>query len=124
ERVQPAVAEGMRKETAWFVGLTLPIAWAFGFAWAFHAPIVAENHRWWLIFGAMCTPGVVGLACAWVFRRETPAAIGLEYTGWKPWAVALAYPLAFAAAAVALGYAVRAATGDASFIFYKPEKVG
>jgi hypothetical protein len=114
----------MRKETTWFVGLTLLIAWSFGFLWAFHVPVVSKDHRWWLVFAAMCTPGVVGLGCAWVFHRELPRAMGFEFTGWKPWAVALLYPLAFEAIAVSLAYGVRAATGNAAFIYYQPEKAG
>jgi membrane protease YdiL (CAAX protease family) len=114
----------MWRETAWFVGVTLLLAWAFGFAWAFHVPVVSEQHRWWLIFAAMCSPGVVGLGCAWLFHREPPRAMGFEFTGALPWVVALLYPLAFEAVAIPLAYAVRAVTGNASFIHYTPEHVG
>jgi hypothetical protein len=112
------------RETALFIGLTLVISWTFGLLWAFEAPVVAANHRWWLIFATMCTPGAVGLALAWIVRREPPRAVGFGTGGWAPWVVALIYPLAFEACAVTLAYSVRAATGNAQLISYTPEHVG
>ena len=106
------------RETAWFIGLTLPIAWGLAAIWL-HDP-----SRWRIIQWVMCTPALVGFALAFWFRREPPRAVGFAYTGWGPWVAAFLYPLAMAGCIVGLAYATRAATGDASFIHFQPAAVG
>lgn len=64
----------------------------------------------------MITPGVVGLIMAWSLRRETPAAIGLTFTGWKPWVFAFCFPLMIEAIILAVAYGYRWGSNDPNFI--------
>lgn len=104
-------------ETALFIVLTLSISWLIGWQWVRH-PEQGFLTQW-----LMCTPGIVGVVLSYVIRREPPRAVGLAFTGAWPWIVALLYPFAMAAAAIALAYAIRVITGDSSFIYFQPEAV-
>jgi hypothetical protein len=106
-----------RRETAWFVILSLTISWAIGAVWVLY-PRHGGLTQWMMV-----TPALVGFACAWFFRHEPPRAAGFRFTGWAPWIVALTYPFVLAALAVGIGYAVGFVKGDADFIVFHPEQV-
>ena len=64
----------------------------------------------------MVTPGLVGLSISWLWRRETPVAIGLALTNWRLWAFAFCFPLAVEAIILAIAYAYRYASDTPDFI--------
>ena len=106
-----------RKETIWFIVLALLLSWGVGAWW------LLDERRTILIRLLMCVPALVGIGCAWVFRRELPRAAGFTFTGWKPWLLALLYPLAMALFCAVLAYGWRAVSGQADFIRFQPEAV-
>jgi len=103
-----------RKETLWFVALALLLSWAVGAWW------LLDERRTILIRVLMCIPGLVGLGCAWAFRREPPRAMGLAFTGWRPWLLAMVYPWLMILFCLALAYGWRAISGQADFIHLTP----
>ena len=111
----PRDAPPQRRELAIFIPVAILGAWAI---FALYAP-----GRWWIVQWVMSWPAIAGFGLAFLFRREPPRAAGFEYTGAGPWLFAIFYPWLFEAAALALGYTVRAATGDGAFIHYQPEQV-
>ncbi|WP_163997565.1 CPBP family intramembrane glutamic endopeptidase [Pyxidicoccus caerfyrddinensis] len=104
------------QESAVFVCVTLLVSWGIGALW------LQDESRYLLLRVLMCVPGVVGLACAWLFRRETPAAAGFAFTRPIHWGVAMGLPLLYAGVLVAFAYALRPLLG-ADFIHYTPEAV-
>jgi membrane protease YdiL (CAAX protease family) len=104
-----------RKETVWFIALALPLSWAVGAWW------LLDERRIILIRLLMCVPAFVGMGCAWAFRREMPRAMGLAFTGWRPWLAALAYPWLMIAFCLALAYAWRAVSGHGDFIYLQAQ---
>ena len=107
-----------RRETIYFVVITLALAYAL--AAVFHF----TGERYGIIIHAlMCVPGLLALIFMWTFRREPPRAVGFEFTGWKPWIAALFFPIGFEIVALALAYGVRGVTGRTDFIFFQPENV-
>ncbi|RKH96490.1 CPBP family intramembrane metalloprotease [Corallococcus sp. AB004] len=105
-----------RKETLTFIAVTLAVSWTMAVAF-----IAGGEKSVWLMRWMMCVPGIVGLACSWFFRREPPSAVGFAFPGWKWWFLGLALPLAYGAVIAPLAYAIRFATGDASFITFQPQ---
>lgn len=103
-----------RKETIWFIALALLLSWAVGAWW------LQDERRYILIRLLMCVPALVGMGCAWVFRRELPRAAGFAFTGWWPWLVAMAYPLVMILFCLGLAYGWRALSGQADFIAMRP----
>jgi membrane protease YdiL (CAAX protease family) len=106
-----------RKDTLWFIGITLVLSWLVGGLW------LLDEQRTILIRLLMCVPAVVSLGCAWGFRREPPRAMGLQFPGWGFWALGLLLPFAYVAVEVALAYALRFALGRPDFITFQPEAV-
>ena len=106
-----------RKETVWFIALVLPLSWAVG-AWWLH-----DERQAVLIHLLMCVPAFVGIGCAWAFRREPPRAVGFAFTGWKPWLLAMVYPLVMVIFCLLLAYGWQAASGRAGFIIFQPQAV-
>lgn len=106
------------RETSVFVASTLFISYTLAAIFL----LTGERHGV-LIRALMCVPGVMAVAIAWSFRREPPRAAGFEFRGWRPWAAALLFPLAFEVVAVLLAYAVRLATGRRDFIHFQPENL-
>lgn len=105
------------REAVLFIVLTLLGSWAIGWLW------VRNPEQGWLTQWLMCTPALVGLSLSWLLHREPPRAIGLEYTGARPWLLAFLYPFFLVALAIALAYAVRAITAHRGFIYFQPEAV-
>lgn len=105
-----------RKETVWFIVLALPLSWAVGAIW------LQDEHRHWLIRLLMCVPALVAFGCAWVFRREAPRATGFAFTGWKPWLLAMVYPLLMIVFCLALAYGWQS-LGHPGFIVFQPERL-
>ncbi|QSQ22514.1 CPBP family intramembrane metalloprotease [Pyxidicoccus parkwayensis] len=102
------------RESAVFIGVTLLVSWGLGALW------LQDESRYILLRMLMCVPGVVGLACAWFFRRESPAAAGFGFTRSVHWGVAAGLPLLYALVLVVLAYALRPLLGP-DFIHYTPE---
>lgn len=107
-----------RKDTLWFICITLSVSWFIGWLW-----LLDEARLVFLLRVLMCVPAVVAMICAWVFRRETPRAMGLQFPGWGYWALGLLLPLGYAAVEVALAYAVRLVSGRPDFITFQPESL-
>ncbi|HJW08611.1 MAG TPA: CPBP family intramembrane glutamic endopeptidase [Holophagaceae bacterium] len=103
-----------KRETVWFIVLALPLSWAVGAWW-----LMDERHTF-LLRLLMCVPAFVAFGCAWAFRREPPRAAGFAFTGWKPWLLAMVYPLIMATFCLALAYGWRA-LGHPDFIHFQPE---
>lgn len=106
-----------RKDTLWFICIALPVSWFIGWLW------LRDERLFFLLRVLMCVPAVVGMGCAWFFRREPPRAMGLQFPGWGYWALGLLLPFGYAAVAVALAYAVRFVTGRSDFITFQPESM-
>jgi hypothetical protein len=104
-----------RKETVWFVVLALGLSWAVGAWW------LARPEQFILIRVLMCVPALVGMGCAYAFRREPPRAAGFAFTGWGPWGLAMVYPFLMTAFCLLLAYGWRAVSGRADFIVFQPE---
>lgn len=104
-----------RKETLWFIALALPLSWAVGAWW------LLDERKIILIRLLMCVPALLGLGCAWAFRREMPRAMGLAFTGWRPWLLAMVYPWLMILFCLALAYGWRAVSGQPDFIRLQPE---
>lgn len=104
-----------RKETIWFIALVLPLSWAVG-AWWLH-----DEHQVWILRLLMCVPALVAFGCAWAFRREPPRATGFTFTGWRPWLLAMVYPLLMAAFCILLAYGWRMVSGQTGFIRFQPQ---
>jgi len=103
-----------RKETLWFVTLTLLLSWGVGAWW------LQDEHRYILIRLLMCVPGLVAMGCAWIFRREMPRAAGFAFTGWRPWLLALIYPWIMVLFCLGLAYGWRSLSGHSDFIYLSP----
>lgn len=102
------------RETAVFVCVTLLVSWGLGVLW------LQDERRYHVLRLMMCVPGLVGLGCAWLFRRESPAAAGFAFTRPVHWLVPMGIPLLYAAVLAALAYALRPLLGP-DFIRYTPE---
>ena len=103
------------RQTALFVTLALSGSFAIGAVW------IAHPEWGWLSQFLMWTPAVAALVVQ-AIRREPPRAMGFAFTGAGPWLAAFLYPFGVIAACVALGYAIRAATG-AEVIRFQPDAV-
>jgi membrane protease YdiL (CAAX protease family) len=103
------------KQTALFAAIALGGSYAIGAFWIAHP-------QWgWLSQYLMWTPAVAALVLH-AIRREPPRAMGFRFTGAGPWLAAFLYPFAVIAACVALGYAIRLASG-ADVIHFQPATV-
>jgi hypothetical protein len=103
-----------RKETLWFIALALLLSWGVGAWW------LQDERRYLLIRLLMCVPGLVAIGCAWAFRREMPRAAGFEWTGWRPWVAAMAYPWIMVLFCLGLAYGWRLLSGQPTFIVMRP----
>lgn len=103
-----------RRETLWFIALTLLLSWGVGALW------LRDERRFMLVRLLMCIPGIVALGCAWVFRREPPRAAGFAFPGWRPWGVAMIYPWVAVLFCLGLGYGWRVLSGRPDFIHLRP----